>query len=164
MRATQPKVCTVLLPLLPSVPSLLIPRSSSLLLCLAMSALFCLAGGCGRGDGLTRYRVKGTVTYAGQPVEFGAIFFEPTASVGEIAPTVYLPVRGGKYDAGNEGPVAGKYVVRVGGQDQSKSHVDSDGIMHTAQLFQDYSFEVEIPPPNNTLDVEVPASQALAQP
>jgi hypothetical protein len=28
-------------------------------------------------------------------------------------------------------------------------------------LFDDYVFEVEIPPPNNTLDVEVPVSQAI---
>jgi len=101
------------------------------------------------------------VTFEGQPVEFGAIFFEPTASVGAIAPTVYLPVRGGKYDTGDEGPVAGKYVVKVGGMDQSKQTKDSDGITHTPQLFQDYVFETDIPPDNNTLDVAVPASQAI---
>jgi hypothetical protein len=117
--------------------------------------------GCGRGDGLTRYRVKGTVTFQGQPVAFGSIFFEPTASVGAIAPTSYLAVRDGKYDAGDKGPVAGKYRVVVGGQDQSKTRVDDDGITHTSQLFKDYVFEVDIPPPGNTLDVEVPASQAL---
>jgi hypothetical protein len=117
--------------------------------------------GCNRGDGLGRYRVKGTVKYQGKPVEFGAIFFEPTASVGDVAPTVYLPVRNGTYDTLDEGPVKGKYNVVVGGQDQSKKHVDSDGVNHTPQLFQDYKFQVEIPPPNNTLDVEVPDSQAI---
>jgi hypothetical protein len=117
--------------------------------------------GCGRGDGLARYRVKGTVTFEGKPVEFGAIFFEPTESVGKIAPTVYLPVRSGKYDAQDKGPIAGKYRVIVGGMDRSRQRVDSDGITHTPQLFQDYKFEVDIPPPDNTLDVEVPASQAI---
>ena len=125
-------------------------------------AIVCLAlAGCGSRDGLTRYRVQGTVTFQGKPVEFGAIFFEPTESVGKIAPTVYLPVRDGKYDAKDKGPVAGKYRVVVGGMDKSKERVDSDGITHTPQLFQDYVFEVEIPPPDNTLDVEVPASQAI---
>jgi len=119
-----------------------------------------LALGCG-GDGLTRYPVKGTVTFQGKPVEFGAIFFEPTASVGEVAPTVYLPVRDGKYDAGQEGPVKGKYRVVVGGEDRSSKKVDSDGVTHTKQLFADYKFEVEIPPPDNTLNVEVPASQVI---
>jgi hypothetical protein len=124
----------------------------------------CAIAGCGSADGLTRYPVKGTVTYQGQPVKFGAIFFEPTASVGEIAPTVYLPVRDGKYDALEEGPVAGKYRVVVGGVDQSSKRVDDDGVTHSKQLFQDYKFDVEIPPPNNTLNVVVPASQAIAKP
>src|SRR5262245_49966320 len=88
-------------------------------LCLLAAAGLALAG-CGRGDGLTRHRVKGAVTFQGQPVAFGAIFFEPTASVGKIAPTVYLPVRDGKYDTADKGPVAGKYRVVVGGVDQSK--------------------------------------------
>jgi hypothetical protein len=71
------------------------------------------------------------VTFQRQPVKFGAIFFEPTASVGEVAPTVYLPVRDGEYDAGSEGPVAGKYRVVVGGVDQASKQVDSDGVTHT---------------------------------
>jgi hypothetical protein len=116
--------------------------------------------GCG-GEGLDRHRIRGTVTFQGKPVEFGAIFFEPTESVGKIAPTVYLPVRGGKFDTEDAGPIAGKYSVVVGGQDTAKERVDDDGITHTERLFQDYRFEVEIPPPNNTLDVEVPASQAI---
>jgi hypothetical protein len=113
--------------------------------------------GCG-GDGLDRHRVKGTVMFQGKPVEFGAIFFEPTASAGKVAPTVYLPVRDGSYDTEDKGPVAGKYRVIVGGMDRSKERVDSDGITHTPQLFPDYKFEVDIPPPNNTLDVDVPAA------
>jgi hypothetical protein len=111
--------------------------------------------GCG-GDGLDRYPVSGTVTFDGKPVEFGAIFFEPTMSAGAIAPTVYLPVRDGKYDAGDKGPVKGKYTVTVGGMDESRNKVDSDGITHTPQLFPDYKFEVDIPPPDNILNVEVP--------
>jgi hypothetical protein len=101
------------------------------------------------------------VTFQGQPVAFGAIFFEPTASVGKVAPTVYLAVRDGKYDTLDKGPVAGKYRVVVGGTDQSKARVDSDGITITPQLFKDYVFEVDIPPPNGTLDVDVPAAQAI---
>jgi hypothetical protein len=126
-----------------------------------MAAVACLLAGCGAGDGLDRYPVKGTVTFQGQPVKDGSIFFEPTASVGKVAPTVYLRVTGGKYEVPQkEGPVAGKYKVVVGGKDASSTTVD-DGITYTKQLFEDYRFEVEIPPSNNTLDVEVPASQAL---
>ena len=128
-------------------------------LCLLVIASLTLAG-CG-GDSLNRCPVKGTVTFQGKPVEAGAIFFEPTASVGNTAPTVYLSIQNGKYDAGSEGPVPGKYTVIVGGMDKSKESVDDDGITHTPQLFEDYRFEVEIPPPGNTLDIEVPESQAL---
>ncbi len=127
--------------------------------CTSLIALLMLAG-CG-GDGIDRYPVNGSVTYEGEPVESGAIFFEPTASVGAIAPTKYLPIRDGKYDTGKEGPVEGTYRVTVGGMDRAKETVDSDGITMTPQLFEDYKFEVEIPVPGNTLDIEVPASQAL---
>jgi hypothetical protein len=129
-------------------------------LCLLAVTLPVLAG-CGRGDGLDRHRVRGTVTFQGKPVVFGAIFFEPTASVGKVAPTVYLPVRDGKYDSNDEGPIAGRYRVVVGGMDKSKQRVDDDGITHTQPLFENYVFEVDIPPPNGTLDVEVPDSQAI---
>src|SRR5262245_41835056 len=105
----------------------------------AVAALACLLAGCGAGDGLSRYPVKGTVTYQGQPVKDGAIFFEPTASVGKLAPTVYLRVSNGKYEVlQNEGPVAGKYQVVVGGRDESSKTVDRDGITQTKQLFEDY--------------------------
>ena len=120
-----------------------------------------LAVGCGGGDGLDRYPIAGTVTFQGQPVASGAIFFEPTASVGQIAPTVYLAIKDGAYDAGDTGPVKGRYTVTVGGTDVSREFVDDDGITHTAPLFRDYKFEIDIPPPDNTLNVEVPASHAL---
>jgi hypothetical protein len=110
---------------------------------------------------LDRHRIQGNVTFQGKPVQSGAIFFEPTESAGTLAPTVYLRVEDGSYDTGERGPVAGKYRVVVGGADESKRHVDDDGVTNTPQLFADYRFEVEIPPPDNTLDVEVPDSQAL---
>jgi hypothetical protein len=127
-------------------------------LCFVSAALL-VAGGCGEKT-LDRIRISGTVTYEGKPVEFGAIFFEPTESVGKIAPTVYLPVRGGKYDSEDNGPIKGKYRVTVGGMDKSKETKDDDGITNTPQLFPDYKFEVEIPPPDNKLDVEVPVAKA----
>jgi hypothetical protein len=125
----------------------------------ALAAVGLALAGC--GDGVERYRVQGTVTFDGKPVETGAVFFEPTASVGKIAPTVYLKVQGGRFDTGGDGPAAGKYRVVVGGWDNTKTRVDDDKITHTAHLFDDYKFEVDIPPPNDTLDITVPASQAI---
>lgn len=117
----------------------------------------------GCGDGIKRHRIQGTVTFQGKPVEFGGIFFEPTESIGPVAPSPVVAIRQGKFDAGSEGPVAGRYVLVVGGVDQSNTRVD-DGITYKRPLFQDYRFEVEIPPPGNTLDIEVPESQALKKP
>src|SRR5262245_43746070 len=107
----------------------------------------------GCGDGLKRHRIQGTVTFQGKPVEFGGIFFEPTDSIGPVATTVIVKVRQGKYDTEGDGPVSGKYSVIVGGVDQSKNRVDDDGVTHKPQLFKDYTFEVEMPPPGNTLNI-----------
>jgi hypothetical protein len=126
----------------------------------ALAIALLISGGCG-GDRLDRRRIQGTVTFEGKPVQRGAVLLEPTRSVGTIAPTVYLRVQDGKFDTGDEGPIPGKYKVIVGGYDLAQKQVDDDGVTHTAQLFNDYSFEVEVPPPGNTLDIEVPASQAI---
>ena len=125
------------------------------LLCIVPLALVAL-GGCGAGESLDRYPLTGTVTYDGKPVESGVIFFEPKASAGKVAPTVYLSIKDGKLDAEDEGPVKGTYHVIVRGYDKSKERVDDDGITITPQLFPDYEFDVEIPPPDNVLKVEVP--------
>jgi hypothetical protein len=120
--------------------------------------LLALFAGCG-DDGMDRIQISGTVVYNGVPVENGAIFFEPTASVGQIAPTVYLPVRNGKFDTGAKGPVKGTYMITVGGFDNAKSKVDSDGITHTEQLFPDYRFEAEISRDKRVMDIEVPQAK-----
>lgn len=86
---------------------------------------FAWFAGCG-SDGLERIAIKGTVTYNEKPVDAGAIFFEPTASVGKVAPTVYLPIRKGKFDTGNEGPVKGLYKITIGGFDKSKDKKDGE--------------------------------------
>ena len=44
------------------------------------ASMFCC--GCGPDNGLTMGRVSGTVTYNGQPVEFGDILFEPDSEKG----------------------------------------------------------------------------------
>ncbi len=122
------------------------------------SVLLIVAGGCG-GDGLQRYRVTGEVTYKGKPVEAGMIFFEPAESAGAVAPTSYLAIKDGRYDAGSEGPTKGKYRVTVGGMDRAKEKKDNDGMVHTPSLFPDYKFEVDIPPPDNELNIEVPVGK-----
>jgi len=133
--------------------------------CLAVAAL--VATGCGRGDNLDRHPIRGTVTYKGQPVQEGAIFFQPTADIGQLAPTIYLKVVNGKYEvSADEGPVAGKYEAVVAAADKSKEIDDGEGGKMNPQLFPDYRTEVTIPAPNDTFDLDVPegGTPAVAPP
>lgn len=140
----------------------MISSARAVILCVLCAGIsVCAFVGCHRG-GPTRYPVKGKVTFKGQPVQAGAVFFEPTLSAGKEAPTVYLRLENGEYQVSRDkGPGAGKYTVVVGGWDKAREFVDDDGITHSFPLFKDYRFEVEFPVPNNTLDIEVPESQAV---
>lgn len=77
-------------------------RRLSVLVCAAVLALGC-------GDG--RVRVRGTVLFAGVPLEEGAIAFEPADGRG---PTTGGAVAGGKYDlTGDARAIPGEKVVRI---------------------------------------------------
>jgi hypothetical protein len=124
----------------------------------AIFGLLLMILGCG-SDGFSRHRIQGTVTYDGKPLEDGVLFFEPTAAAGQMAPTVYVKVRNGQYDTGKEGPITGKYRVVLTGLDKANERLDDDNVLHTPLLFPDHKFEVDIPPPNNRLDIEVPKTE-----
>lgn len=118
-----------------------------------------LLPGCG-GDGIKRHQVTGKVTFQGQPVEYGTIFFEPEASVGLIAPTSSARIEHGEYQTAKaDSPTTGAYKVRVMGFDQSKmkKNTPPEEIIETPELFPAYTLSVEIPPPQDRLDIDVPA-------
>jgi hypothetical protein len=115
--------------------------------------------GCGSGEPFERFEVAGTVVYQGNPVEHGSIRLEPTDAGGEEAPTTYAKVEGGEfYIPKDEGPAAGTYNLYVSGFDHSK--MDPNPPPHvpieTPELFPTYQTQVEIPPPDGELEVEVP--------
>ncbi len=117
------------------------------------------SSGCG-GDGLDRHQVKGTVTFDGKPVEYGSISFQPDVSVGRIAPTSIARIEGGEYLVhSNDGPVTGHYHVRVNGLDRAREKVDpGTGLTVTPSLFPEHVTTLDIPAPNGTFDIAVPAS------
>jgi hypothetical protein len=120
-----------------------------------------IAAGCG-GDGITRHQVQGSVTYSGQPVQDGAVVFEPDASIGKIAPTSFARIENGSYaTARAESPTTGKYKVRVMGYDKSKMKKDAavGEIIDLPELFPEYSLETEIPVQGGRLDIAVPAGK-----
>jgi hypothetical protein len=117
--------------------------------------------GCG-GDGLSRSPVGGKVTYLGQPVASGAIVFEPTESVGMVAPTGSARIEDGQFQtAPDQSPIKGTYRVRVMGYDKAKldkiKEKSAPGeAIEIPELFPEYRTEVEIPVPAGKLDIEVP--------
>ena len=77
----------------------------------ALSVLLPLAG-CGSGDGLERVVVSGSVSFKGQPVDFGQLRFKPQA--GTAGPVTIAPVREGRYLADARGGVpVGEHRVEI---------------------------------------------------
>lgn len=72
-----------------------------------------LLAGCSRGPSLERFPVAGTVTHDGRPVPRGAVWFEPTASVGRIAATGFAVIENGIYGTPPD-TSPGKGLYRVG--------------------------------------------------
>ncbi len=83
-------------------------RMGSVFVLLAVAA----AGCGGRGDGLERVAVSGSVTINGEPVANGVVRFRPAQ--GTEGPMASTMITDGRYDIpGDQGPVAGEYEVQV---------------------------------------------------
>ena len=82
------------------------------LLCLcAVTGCLTLAG-CGRGDGLDRREVRGSVTLDGEPIEKGHITLFPLGAGPVASGTVE---RGGFWIGESDGPIPGEYRVEITG-------------------------------------------------
>jgi len=78
--------------------------------------------GCGPGHGLTLGRVQGKVTYKGEPVRYGTVFFVPDVSKGTDGPSAMASIKeDGTYilstDSGGDGALVGHHKVGVVGLD-----------------------------------------------
>lgn len=78
-----------------------------------------LAVGCGPAEPKL-YRVHGTVTYGGQPVPKGLIFFDPTTD----GPQAFAEIEGGAFDTAKKGKGArpGAYNLRINAFDGKPSN------------------------------------------
>ena len=77
---------------------------------------------CGPGNGLTLARVRGTVTYEGQPIKFGYILFMPDTDKGTDGPLAMSTIKeDGSFDLSTEEPsdgaIVGTHRVRIDGLD-----------------------------------------------
>jgi hypothetical protein len=78
--------------------------------------------GCGPGHGLTLGRVQGKVSYKGEPVRYGTVFFVPDVSKGTDGPSAMGIIKeDGTYtlstDSGGDGALVGHHKVGVVGLD-----------------------------------------------
>ncbi len=127
----------------------------------AAAALVLLAVGCGGGSG---YRVSGKVTFKGQPVPMGKIYFSPDTSKGNTGPTGYADIKDGAYDTGTPGGRGfggGPVVIAIEGFDPNQlgraDKDDKSGEVLIKSLFPRYETTADLPKAVNTKDIDVPA-------
>jgi hypothetical protein len=137
-------------------------RSRGAFLTRIVAVLSCsLALGCG-GD--KSYRVSGTITFKGQPVPAGKIYFLPDGSKGNTGATGYANIKDGKYDTsatGGKGVIGGPTIIAIEGIDPSGPPAKAESSEVTAKvLFPRYETAAELPKAASTKDIEVPADAA----
>ncbi|QDU22450.1 hypothetical protein [Urbifossiella limnaea] len=131
-------------------------------------ALAVLVVGCGDGKG---YRLQGKVTFKGQPVAAGRIYFSPDGSKGNSGASGFADIKAGVYDtsaSGGRGFGGGPAIIAIEGYDPSaaggKDKGDTSGEVTIKALFPRYEFTVDLAKESQTKDFDVPAEAATRQP
>ncbi|PQO47566.1 hypothetical protein [Blastopirellula marina] len=110
-----------------------------------------LAFGCGPSTSTTH--IHGDVTYNGQPVPAGTIYFEPDTAAGNSGPGSVAIIRNGAYDTSEAlGVVGGPHIVRIEGYDGIAHGDNLDG----SPLFATYETTTELPMSSSSVDFDVP--------
>jgi hypothetical protein len=121
--------------------------------------LGCLALGCGSEKS---YRVTGKVTFKGQPVPTGKIYFMPDGAKGNSGPTGFADIKDGRFDtsaSGGRGTVGGPVIIAIEGIDPAgkldKSEKSPE--VEAKALFPRYEIPADLPKSDTTKDIDVPA-------
>jgi hypothetical protein len=135
-------------------------RSTCFILVLTVAA--CLVFGCGKKSEPDRFAVRGTVTFAGQPVPRGTVTLEPDPVQGNRGPVSVIPIIDGSYDSralSRPGPLAGPLVARVTGYPAPDRAAGPDADP-PAPLFLEYRTTVVLDPAAGpaVFDFDVPPS------
>jgi hypothetical protein len=121
---------------------------------------FCwLAAGCGGGDGT--HRLSGKVTFKGEPIATGKIYFLPDTTKGNTGPGGYADITDGRYDtdaAGGRRAVAGAAKVAIEAWEPLPK-TDKDSDITSKVLFPRYETTADLPA-GGTMDFDVPAAAA----
>lgn len=122
----------------------------------ALGLLLAGVAGCGQ-RGPERFRVRGTVTYAGSPVQLGRVIFEPDTSRGNDGPQGFAPIESGRYDTAGphcRGAVGGSMRVRIDGFEM---RAGEDAAASGRLLFASYEELIDLPRADVVRDFTVPA-------
>ncbi len=149
--------------LLPSYSvDLLLPMLRTRLSLLALLCLtFTLLLGCDSG-GRPTYPVSGKVTWKGQPVPKGLIYFDPDVHQANDGPQGFALIVNGQYDTRSDGRnvIEGPHIVRVEGYDGQEGSELPLGRL----IFSEYAFNHELPAKQSTLDIDVPENYQKSAP
>jgi hypothetical protein len=113
--------------------------------------------GCGP-RGPERFRVSGTVTHAGKPVQLGRVVFEPDAARGNDGPQGFAPIENGRFDTAGphcKGTVGGPTRVRIDGFEMTGGE---DAAASGRLLFPPYEEAINLPRADVVRDFMVPAA------
>ncbi|MBN2293266.1 MAG: hypothetical protein JXM70_12620 [Pirellulales bacterium] len=122
---------------------------------LALGMAFCL--GCGSG-GPERFDVSGTVTFNGQPIPAGQVFFTPDASKGNSGPQGNCKIVDGSFSTASEkdqGAIGGPHIVQVLGFDGVPVKSPDYTVEEGTALFPSVEAPVDLPKGNAELTLEV---------
>lgn len=110
--------------------------------------------GCSNEDE-NRHHLSGQVTYKGQSVHSGTIYFEPDASKGNRGPQGYSSIVSGRYETTKfgKGAMTGPIRVMITGFPAP----EREGDLVNEPLFPMYQTSTDVSPETTTLDFEVPA-------
>ena len=133
-----------------------LPRSVALWLGLG---LYGLLAGCGgkTNDGPARFQVSGEVTYDGQPVPKGDIFFEPDGSKGNSGPQSRATIQDGQFETEpGKGMIGGPHKVRITGTDGKPANVEGEELPGGLPLFPPYETQIDFPQEDTEQSFNVP--------
>lgn len=114
--------------------------------------------GCGSTEP-RRYRLSGTITYAGQPVEMGEILLEPDTSRGNSGPGGMALIEGGRFDTrAGQGTVGGPHIARIlAGRGGNVTANEPYGRLHSPE---DFRLRIDLPRHDAEHEFALPSAAA----
>jgi hypothetical protein len=120
----------------------------------APALLVVLVAGCGDDEKL--YDVSGTITFEGNPIPKGLIYFDPDPSAGTPGTQGFANIENGKFDTAASGKGkgirgGGVYIIRISGFDGKEAAEAPFGQF----LFPQLELRKELPAQKQTFDYDV---------